>query len=115
MKFYNREYELARLREIASPSVDSAHLMVITGRRRVGKTELTRKFAEDVENVLYFFVSKKKPLVLLEEFKELLAVSIPILKQLLLIISGIFSHFCLCRWNSSHSSSFSMNSKTFNR
>jgi AAA+ ATPase superfamily predicted ATPase len=80
MKFYNREYELARLKEIASLSVDSAHLMVLTGRRRVGKTELIRKFAEGQEHVLYFFVSKKKPLVLLEEFRELLSARIPILK-----------------------------------
>ena len=72
MKFYNRENELARLKEIASLSADSAHLMVLTGRRRVGKTELIRKFAEEQEQVLYFFVSKKKPLVLLEEFRELL-------------------------------------------
>ena len=80
MKFYNRENELARLKEIASLSADSAHLMVLTGRRRVGKTELIRKFAEEQEQVLYFFVSKKKPLVLLEEFRELLSVRIPILK-----------------------------------
>lgn len=80
MKFYNREYELARLKEIASLSVNSAHLMVLTGRRRVGKTELIRKFAEQQEHVLYFFVSKKKPLVLLEEFRELLAIRIPILQ-----------------------------------
>lgn len=83
MKFYNREYELARLKEIATLSANSAHLMVLTGRRRVGKTELIRKFAEEQEHVLYFFVSKKKPLVLLEEFRELLAVRIPILKTVI--------------------------------
>ena len=45
MRFYDRERELAKLREIASLSRDSSHLVVITGRRRVGKTELIRRFA----------------------------------------------------------------------
>lgn len=80
MRFYNRERELARLNEIASLSRDAAHLMVITGRRRVGKTELVRKFAEGREEFLYFFVSKKKPLVLLDEFRDLLATKVPLLK-----------------------------------
>lgn len=80
MRFYNRERELLRLQEIAALAGYSAHFMLITGRRRVGKTELIRKFAEGREDVLYFFVSKKKPLVLLEEFRELLAARIPLLK-----------------------------------
>lgn len=82
MHFYNREKELARLGEIASLSADSAHFMVITGRRRVGKTELIRKFGEGREDLLYFFVSKKKPLVLLDEFRDLLATRMPLLKTL---------------------------------
>lgn len=80
MRFYDRERELARLGEIASLSEEAAHLMVITGRRRVGKTQLVRQFAEGREDFLYFFVSKKKPLVLLDEFRELLAAKAPLLK-----------------------------------
>jgi len=46
MRFYDRERELARLDEIASLSRRASHLAVVTGRRRVGKTELIRRFAE---------------------------------------------------------------------
>jgi len=42
MKFYNREDELAKLTEIATLSMEIPHMVVITGRRRVGKTELIR-------------------------------------------------------------------------
>lgn len=79
MRFYNREKELGRLTEIATISEESAHLAVITGRRRVGKTELVRKFAEGRDDFLYFFVSKKKPRVLLDEFRDLLATRVPLL------------------------------------
>lgn len=57
-------------------------MMVITGRRRVGKTELIREFSRRGEDILYLFVSKKKPHVLLEEFKEVIAQKIPIIKPL---------------------------------
>ncbi|MCX5810461.1 MAG: hypothetical protein NTX36_14020 [Proteobacteria bacterium] len=36
MKFYNRERELQRLAGIAELAVDSAHMLVVTGRRRIG-------------------------------------------------------------------------------
>src|SRR3990170_2978440 len=81
MRFYDRERELAKLREIASLSRDSSHLVVITGRRRVGKTELIRRFAAEGEEALYFFVSRKKPQILLEEFRDLVAVRYPLLKR----------------------------------
>lgn len=90
MRFYNRERELSKLQEIASLSGHSAHFMLITGRRRVGKTELIRKFAEGRKDVLYFFVSKKKPLVLLEEFRELMTDRMPILKT---VSFGSFQDF----------------------
>src|SRR3990172_3003242 len=81
MRFYDRERELAKLSEIASLSRDSSHLVVITGRRRVGKTELIRRFAAEGEEALYFFVSRKKPQILLEEFRDLVAVRYPLLKR----------------------------------
>jgi hypothetical protein len=90
MRFYDRETELARLTEIATFSKDTAHLMVITGRRRVGKTELVRTFAQGREEFLYFFVSKKKPLVLLDEFRDLLAARMPLLAS---VSFGNFSDF----------------------
>ena len=81
MRFYDRERELVKLREIASLSRDSSHLVVITGRRRVGKTELIRRFAAEGEETLYFFVSRKKPQILLEEFRDLVAGRFPPLKR----------------------------------
>lgn len=53
MKFYNREQELERLSEISSLSQSGSHMVVITGRRRVGKTELIRQFSKGKRNVLY--------------------------------------------------------------
>ena len=60
MKFYNRESELLRLSEIAELSLKTSHIVVITGRRRVGKTELIRQFAKGRRDVLYLFVSNLK-------------------------------------------------------
>lgn len=82
MRFYDRERELARLHEIASLARRSSHLVLVTGRRRVGKTELVRRFAEGRDDVVYFFVSKKKPRILLEEFRGLLADRFPTLRSL---------------------------------
>lgn len=80
MKFYNREKELSKLSELATLSRTSAHMIVITGRRRVGKTELIRRFSLDHGNLVYLFVSKKKPHILLEEFRDLLSERIPLIK-----------------------------------
>ena len=44
---------------------------VITGRRRIGKTYLARKHAEDKKNI-YFFVSKKPEALLCREFIEII-------------------------------------------
>lgn len=80
MKFYNREAELSRLSEIATLSLRASHMVVITGRRRVGKTELIRQFAKGRRDIFYLFVSKKKAHILLEEFRDILAERIPIIK-----------------------------------
>lgn len=45
MKFYNRGNELSRLSEIANLFMKAAHMVVFTGRRRVGKIELIHQFA----------------------------------------------------------------------
>lgn len=80
MRFYNREEELSRLSEIAALSMKTSHMVVITGRRRVGKTELIRQFSKKRKDILYLFVSKKKPHILLEEFRDILAEHIPLIK-----------------------------------
>ncbi len=80
MEFYNRENEIAKLSGIAALSMKTSHMVVITGRRRVGKTELIRQFARGRKDVLYLFVSKKKPYILIDEFRDILAEKIPLMR-----------------------------------
>lgn len=68
-KFYNRENEIAYLREIAERSNKSGQFTLVTGRRRIGKTQLLLKtFENDV--FLYFFVAKKSEALLCQDFQE---------------------------------------------
>lgn len=69
MKFYARNTELQLLEEQYFHSEDSSIMTVITGRRRIGKTYLARKHAEDKKH-LYLFVSKKPEILLCKEFIE---------------------------------------------
>ena len=65
MKFYNREDELQELHLLRNTPPS---MVVLTGRRRVGKTELIKKFLEG-ENGVYFFVdSEKSEKMLIAEF-----------------------------------------------
>ena len=60
MKFYGREEELKELRLIRETSFESARFTVVTGRRRVGKTELLEKALNDgVSQYLYFLVTER--------------------------------------------------------
>ena len=56
MKFYDRETEMKILKRNRIQSERGSVLTVITGRRRIGKTELIKKFEKD--NVLYLFVPR---------------------------------------------------------
>jgi AAA+ ATPase superfamily predicted ATPase len=58
MRFFNRETELKRLKEIAKNSKKNAQFTVVTGRRRIGKTQLLLQSCEG-QSALYFFVSRK--------------------------------------------------------
>lgn len=58
MKFFDRLNEISILREIRKKSRVSARFTVVTGRRRVGKTQLIKRAMED-EPYLYFYVSRK--------------------------------------------------------
>jgi len=58
MKFFDREAEIARLREIREKAEKVARFTVITGRRRVGKTQLIKRALED-RPYLYFYVARK--------------------------------------------------------
>jgi len=69
MRFHNREKELDELERIWRLCSASTHFTILTGRRRVGKTELIKQFYTDKTH-LYFFVGRKKPALLLEELSE---------------------------------------------
>ena len=56
MKFYNREKEVAYLRDVREKSHVHARFTVITGRRRVGKTQLVQQAMGDAP-YLYFYVA----------------------------------------------------------
>jgi AAA+ ATPase superfamily predicted ATPase len=58
MKFFDREKEFKKLREIEELSHEVAQFTIITGRRRIGKTEMIKKFYEG-KTMLYFFVARK--------------------------------------------------------
>ena len=58
MRFFDREIEFEKLREIEDLSHEVAQFTIITGRRRVGKTEMVKKFYEN-RIMLYFFVARK--------------------------------------------------------
>ena len=80
MKFFDRKDEIAELRRIREKSRENAQFTVITGRRRVGKTELVKHAFED-EGYLYFYVSKKAQPDLCESFCQIvettLGISVP--------------------------------------
>ena len=47
MKFFGRELELKELRKVRDVSFERSRFTVLTGRRRVGKTELSREAFDD--------------------------------------------------------------------
>lgn len=58
MRFFDREEEFCKLAEIEELSHEVAQFTIITGRRRIGKTEMIKKFYEN-KTMLYFFVARK--------------------------------------------------------
>ncbi|MBF0289291.1 MAG: ATP-binding protein [SAR324 cluster bacterium] len=67
MKFYNRDHEIKILRQLKEQSTVSSSMAVLTGRRRIGKTNLALEFAGS-HKYLYFFIAKKSENLLCEEF-----------------------------------------------
>ena len=69
--FYDRKNELRALSEIEKQSASSACFTVITGRRRIGKTELLKKFLENKKGS-YFFTSRVTEAALCRQWQALL-------------------------------------------
>jgi AAA+ ATPase superfamily predicted ATPase len=69
MKFYNREKEIAKLLAIKQQSINAGQFTVVTGRRRIGKTQLLLKAYEN-ESFLYFFVSRKSEVLLCKDYQN---------------------------------------------
>ena len=60
MKFYGRENEIAELRKVREISHRFARFTVVTGRRRIGKTELVRQAFDDKTDLYLHLVITKK-------------------------------------------------------
>ena len=58
MKFFDRQAEIERLRHIREKANAAARFTVVTGRRRVGKTQLIKRALDD-RPYLYFYVARK--------------------------------------------------------
>jgi AAA+ ATPase superfamily predicted ATPase len=80
MRFFDRENELLRLNEIHEVSKEDAQFTVVTGRRRIGKTQLLLKAVEQQPS-LYFFVTRKSEPFLCQDFQQEISnkLGIPIL------------------------------------
>lgn len=75
MRFYNREKELKKLKEIEKSSKLTSKMTIIVGRRRIGKTKLIQKaYSEKV----YLFVSKKNEALLCEEFISIIQTTLDV-------------------------------------
>ena len=68
MKFFDRKEEIAELRRIRESASESSRFTVLTGRRRVGKTELITEAFSD-SPFIYFYVSRKTLPDLCEDFR----------------------------------------------
>lgn len=82
MKFYNRIQELTVLNKLYQQTNQQGTMVVLTGRRRVGKTALALKFAEDKTFIYLFIAKKSEPLLaieLLEEIKK--HIDVPIIGE----------------------------------
>ncbi len=69
MKFYNRELEMKRIKDINQKSKKKSRMTILLGRRRIGKTRLIHETFKG-EKFLYFFVSKTSDYLLSQEFLE---------------------------------------------
>ena len=71
MRFYDRDKELNILKTNWNQTTERGRLTVVIGRRRIGKTTMLRKSAEEGNQpLLYLYVSKDNERVLTGKFQE---------------------------------------------
>ncbi len=68
-KFYDRKKELKALEQIEENSLQSANFTVMTGRRRIGKTELLKKYIENKKSC-YLFTIRSSEALLCEQWQK---------------------------------------------
>ena len=66
VRFFNREHDLSILEDIYESR--SSSLIVLYGRRRVGKTELSKEFLKNKKSI-YLFIETKSEKLLLEDLE----------------------------------------------
>ena len=81
MKFYNREKEIAELKRVQELAFgQNSRMIVVTGRRRIGKTSLIKQALKGTPTV-YFFIGRKAESILVADFikivRETLSIFIP--------------------------------------
>lgn len=82
MKFYNRKAELKILEKSSRRVNEASQMIVITGRRRMGKTVLALHFSKDKPH-LYLFSKKSETLLCQEFIKQIkLVFEIPIIGEI---------------------------------
>ena len=74
-KFYDRTNELEALSQIETQSTKTACFTVLTGRRRIGKTQLLKHFISDKKSA-YLFTSRSAEKSLCEQWQKTLEESI---------------------------------------
>jgi hypothetical protein len=70
MRFYDRQDEMAQLRTLSKAADRKAVICVITGVRRVGKTELVKEFFKKDDGLYFFADNSKTSSQHLSEFSE---------------------------------------------
>jgi AAA+ ATPase superfamily predicted ATPase len=74
-RFVDRETELSRLRDCYDS--DEAELVVVFGRRRLGKTELVRESLSDRDDAVQYQATETTARIQLDEFADVAAESFP--------------------------------------
>lgn len=86
MKFYNREKEVAELKRVQELAfTQNSRMIVVTGRRRIGKTSLIKEALKGTPTV-YLFIGRKAESILVTDFVKIVRETLPysFLKEYLL-------------------------------